>query len=178
MNGGSVEIGRGGDAAPIDESEVKRECLDGSGHAIAARAAQLDKVIRCGNGDEEPSLVAQDTPEFARIHPCRDRQNERERAIGIRHEAVGIGHDPLASRVAPRRGINGWNRDVDAMRIEADLASEDAEVETVTAAGIENAVARRRYHDLRDRLQHWLCHAAIVQSPPPGGGNRRVARLL
>ena len=74
--------------------------------------------------------------------------------------------------------MNGRNRDGNAMRIETSLASEAAEVETVAAAGVENRVARRRRRDLRDRLQQRLSRAAIVQSPPPRDGSRRVARLL
>ena len=106
MNGSSVEVGSGGDAALIDEREVVRECLYGSGHSIEARAAKLDQILRRGEGDQEASVVAQDTPEFARIHSRRDRQDDRERAVGVWQEAIGIGHDPLASAVAPRRGIN------------------------------------------------------------------------
>ena len=53
-----------------------------------------------------------------------------------------------------------------------------AEVETVAAAGIENDVAGRCGHDLRDGAQQRLGHAAIVQSPPRRDGSRRVARLL
>jgi len=51
VNGGSVEVGSGGDEAPIDEREGARECLDGSGHSIAARAAKLYKILRRGKGD-------------------------------------------------------------------------------------------------------------------------------
>jgi hypothetical protein len=64
------------------------------------------------------------------------------------------------------------------MRIEAGLASEGAEVETVTAAGIENDVPRARDHHLRDGVQQRLGHAAIVQSPPRCYGSRRIARVL
>ena len=58
------------------------------------------------------------------IHARRDRQDDGERATGVRHEAIGIGHDPLAFGVASRRCIDGRNRDVDAMRIEAGPAGE------------------------------------------------------
>lgn len=61
MNGRSVEIGHSSNAAPINEREVKRESLKCTGHAITARAAQFDKVIRRGNGDEEASFGAQDS---------------------------------------------------------------------------------------------------------------------
>jgi len=131
-----------------------------------------------GKSDEEASVVAQDTPEFGRVHAGRNRQDDRERAVVVRHDAISIGHDPLASRVAPCRGINGRNRDVDAMCIEAGLVSEGAEVETVTAAGIENDVTGRCVHHRGDRTQQRFGHAAIVQSPPPRDGSRRVARLL
>ncbi len=64
------------------------------------------------------------------------------------------------------------------MRIESGPASEAAEVEPVTAAGIENHIAGRGGHDLLDRAQQRLGHTAIVQSPPPGDGGSRVARML
>src|ERR1022692_3336498 len=80
--------------------------------------------------------------------------------------------------VAPGRRINRRNRDVDAMRHEARPPRDGAEVETFTAAGIENDVARRCGHNLRDRLQQRLGYAAIVQSPPASDCSRGVARLL
>src|SRR5713101_6559756 len=64
------------------------------------------------------------------------------------------------------------------MRIEAGLASEGAEVETVTAAGIENDVPRACDDHLRDGVQQRLGRAAIVQSPPRCYGSRSVARAL
>ena len=90
MNGRSVEIRRGGDAALIEEREIVRECLDGARHAIAARTPQLDEIVGRGESDDQASVVAQDAPEFARVHPCCDRQDDGERAVGVRHEAVGI----------------------------------------------------------------------------------------
>ena len=109
LNGGSVQIGGSGDAALIDERERRCECLDGAAHAITARAAQLDEIVRRGKGNEKASVVAQDTPEFARIHPCRDGKDGGEGTVGIRHEAIGVGHDPFAAGVAPRGGIYGRN---------------------------------------------------------------------
>jgi hypothetical protein len=55
------------------------------------------------------------------------------------------------------------------MRIEANLASEAAEVETVTTAGIENDVARACDHHLRDGAQQRLGHAEMLRQPqcPP-----------
>ena len=119
MNSGSVEIRGDGDASPVGKRKVACKCLDGAGHPIAARTTQLNEVLRRRKGDEEVSVVAQDSAEFSRVHPCRDRQDDRERAIGVRHEAIGISHNPLASGVAPGGGINGPNRDVDTMSIEA-----------------------------------------------------------
>ena len=119
LNPGSVQIRRGGDATVIDQREAVCQFIDGSCHAVAAHAAQLDEIRTGGKDDEEAPVVAQDALEFARIHPRRDRHDDRERAVGIRHEAVRIGHDPLASRVAPGRRINRRSRDVDAMRQEA-----------------------------------------------------------
>ena len=83
VDGGSVQIGRCGGAAPVDEREGGRECLDGAGDAVAARAAQLDEILRRGKGDEKTSAVAEDTPEFARIHPRRDGEDDGERAAGV-----------------------------------------------------------------------------------------------
>jgi hypothetical protein len=161
-----------------DEREVARECLDRARHAIPARAAQLDEILRRGKSDQEVSVVLKDTPEFGRIHPRRNRQHYRERAIDVRHEAIGIGHDPLAPGIAPRRGIDCWNRDIDSMGIEAGLGGEISKVETVTAAGIENNVAWGCGDGLCNRLRQRTGHAAIVQPPPPCDRNRRVARLL
>jgi hypothetical protein len=64
------------------------------------------------------------------------------------------------------------------MRAKAGLASERAQVETLAAAGIENDVARRCGHDLRDRAQQRPGRAAIVQSPPRCQGGGCVARLF
>ena len=61
------------------------------------------------------------------------------------------------------------------MRIEAGLASEGAEVETVTAAGIENDVTGACGYQLCDGVEQRLSHAAIVQSPPCCYGSRRIA---
>ena len=137
------------------------------------------EILRRGKGDQQASVVAQDTPEFARIHPRRDRQDDRERAVGVRHEAIGIGHDPLAFGVAPRRGIHGRNRDVDAMRIEAGLASEAAEVETVAAAGIENDVARAtRPSSPRSRRSSGSVTPRSCNRRRAATAAARVARLL
>src|SRR5208282_6693822 len=68
VNGGSIEIGRGGNALPINKREAVRKCFHRSGHAIAPCAAQLEEILRSGNGDEEASVVAQDPTEFAGIH--------------------------------------------------------------------------------------------------------------
>jgi hypothetical protein len=51
VNGGSVEIGRGGYSALFDKREAVRECLDGSGHTIAAGAAQFDEIFSRGDSD-------------------------------------------------------------------------------------------------------------------------------
>jgi hypothetical protein len=177
LNGGSVQIGRGGGAAPVGKSEALGECRDGSRHPITAGAAQFDEILGRGKGDEEASSVAQYTPEFARIHPRCYRKDDRERSVGVGYEAIGIGHDPLASRVAPRGGIDGRNRDVDAVRVEARLAFEGTKVEAVTATGVENDIARTHGYHLRDRVEQRLGHTAIVQSPPRCHGGRRVAWL-
>src|ERR1700692_3025790 len=63
------------------------------------------------------------------------------------------------------------------MRVEAGLGSQAAKVESIAAAGIEHDVARRCSDGLRDGVQQWRCHAAVVQSPPPCYGGHRVARV-
>ena len=144
MDSGCVKIGRCGDAAPIDEREVMRQHLHRSSDAATAHAAQFDKIVTRGKGDEEAPFVAQDTPEFTRVRPPRDRHYDRERTIGIRHEAIRVGYDPFASGVAPRRQINGPNRDVNSMSVEAGRASKSSKVEAITASGIEDAAAAAR----------------------------------
>ncbi len=109
LNGGGVEIGCGRGPALGDELEFGLECLHRSGYAVAACAAQFDEVVTRGKGDEKPAIILQNAPEFARIHPRRDRQDEGEGPAGIRHKAIGIRHDPLALGVAPRRGVDGRN---------------------------------------------------------------------
>jgi hypothetical protein len=178
LNSGSIEIGCGGDAPPIDEGEIARECLDCSFYAIAALASQLNEIVRPGKGDQETPVAAEDSPKFACIHSRGDGEDDGERSIGIRHEAIGIGHNPLAARIAARRGIDCRNGDVDAMRIEAKLAGKGTEVEAVATAGIEDNVALRRGHDIRDGMKQGLGHAEIVQSPSSLDGSLSVARLL
>jgi len=64
--------------------------------------------------------------------------------VRVWHEAVGIRHYPFALRVAAGGGIDGWDRDIDAVAVEARLLRETAEIEAVAAAGIENYVVRIR----------------------------------
>ena len=59
VNGGGVEIRRGGGALLADELEAARECFDGLGGAIAAGAAQLKEIVRGGKGKEKAPAVAQ-----------------------------------------------------------------------------------------------------------------------
>src|SRR4051794_25105724 len=61
------------------------------------------------------------------------------------------------------------------MRIEPGLTSERAEVETTTAARVENDVARARGDQFGDAVQQRRGHAAIVQSPACGHGGYGVA---
>jgi hypothetical protein len=178
LNAAGVKIGEGGDAALVNEPETGSERLDGSGHAIAARAAQLDEIVWRGKRNQEASIVAQDAPEFGGIHARGDGQDERKRAIGVRHEAIGIGHHPFASGVAPRRRFNGCSRNVDAVRIESGLSGESAEIEAFTAAGIENYVARQWCGYLVDRVEKRAGQTAIVQSPPRRYSSRGIARLF
>ncbi len=64
------------------------------------------------------------------------------------------------------------------MRIDAGPAGEIAQVETITAAGVQNNVAGAQGDDLRDAAPQRLRHAAIVQSPPRFDRCDCVARLL
>src|ERR1700733_1246178 len=101
--------------------------------------------------------------------------------IGVRYEAVGISHDPLASlagREALRRGIDSEGRDVDTMRIEAGLPGERAQVEAIPAAGIENHVVATRSGNLSDGAQQRSGHAEVVQSPTRRDRGLGVAGLL
>jgi hypothetical protein len=178
VNGGSVEIGHRGDAAPIQKREIVCECFNGAGNPIAARAAQFHQIVRRWKGHDKAAAGTQNTPEFARIHPRGDRQDDGERAVGVWQEAIGIGDDPFAFRITPRRGINSRRRDVDAMRIEACQACKAAEVESVTAARIENDIARRCGNDLGDRVEQRLGHTTIMESPPCCRGSLGVAWIL
>jgi hypothetical protein len=62
--------------------------------------------------------------------------------------------------------------------MEAGLARQGAEIETVPTAGIENGVSRRCAQDPGDGVEQRPGHAEIVQSPPPRDGSRCVAGLL
>ena len=80
--------------------------------------------------------------------------------------------------IAPRRGIHSLSREIHAVPVEAGLASESAEVKTITATGIEDDVVRGCGHQLRDPVEKRLGDPAIVQSPPRRDGRCRVAWLL
>ena len=153
LNGGGVEIGCSCDAALIDELEITREGLNRPFHTITARASQLDEIVRGGEGNQESSIVAENAPKFTRIHSRCDGEDDGEGPVGVRHEAIGIGHDPLAARITARRGIHGWNRDVDAVRGEASLLGEGTEMEAVATAGVENDVARGWSDDIGDAME-------------------------
>ena len=64
------------------------------------------------------------------------------------------------------------------MRAESGLTGKGAEVETVTAAGIQNDVVLRRGDDLRNPSEQGCGDAAIVQSPARRNGRNGVARLI
>jgi hypothetical protein len=177
-NGGGGEINGGRNAALLNEREIVRERLDSSGHAVTAFAAQFNEIIRRGDGDQEASSGPQDTPEFGRIHPPRDREDERKGAVGEGDNAICIGYYPLTSWVAPRRSINSWNRDIHAMRGEPSLAGKAPKIKTVAAAGIKNDIAGRCPHNLASGAQQRRGHAKVMQPPPPSKGGRRVSRLL
>ena len=64
------------------------------------------------------------------------------------------------------------------MPAESSLAGKGAEIETVTAAGIQNDVALRWGDDLGHRFEQRSGDAAIVQSPPRRNGCNGVAWLI
>ena len=66
-DGGFVKIGVMGDAPMIAEMKL-RKGFDGSRDAIAADAAEFDKVFRRGDSDQDPASRGQDPAEFGRIH--------------------------------------------------------------------------------------------------------------
>ena len=177
-HGGGVQIGGGGDAALIEEREAVREGLERPVDAIAARAAQFDQIVGRGKRDQQPPAVAQNPPELARIHPRGDREQDGERPVGDRHDPIGIGHHPLALRVAPRGCIHRRDGDIDAMGVEVRFALDGAEVEAVAAAGIQNHVVGSGRHGLRDRRDAGVpsrpCHA-IAGAPPR---RRSIARMF
>ncbi len=109
LNGGSVEIGACRDAALRGEGEVPREGCNRSRDAVAAFAPNFNQIIGGGDGDQKASVGTQDAPEFHGVHPPRNREDNRERVVGVGHHAIGVRHHPLAFRVAPRRGINRGN---------------------------------------------------------------------
>ena len=64
------------------------------------------------------------------------------------------------------------------MGVKANLASEAAEVEPVTAAGIENGVVWRCSDDLSDRGKQRRSHPTVVQTAPCGECGSRVTGLF
>ncbi len=135
----------------MDEGETVSKSIDRLGYTIAPRAAQLDEIAGSGNGDEEAAAVPQYPPEFRRIHARRDRQNDGERLIGIRHHTIGIRNYPFACGEAPGGRVNGRDRDIGPMGIEAGFTLESAEVETIPTAGVENHVVGSRGDGVPDR---------------------------
>ena len=77
-----------------DEREVARECLDRARHAIPARAAQLDEILRRGKSDQEVSVVLKDTPNSAVfIRAVIDSTIENERSTyGTKRSALATIH--------------------------------------------------------------------------------------
>ncbi len=146
----------------MDEGEAISESIDRLADTIAPRAAQLDEIVRGGNGDEEAPAVPQNPPEFRRIHAPRDRQNDCERPIGIGDHAIGIRNDPLAFCVAPRGCVNGRDGDIDPVGLTSGSALESTEVETIAAAGIENHVAGSRVDGFRDRQTLMLGNPPVM----------------
>ena len=57
----------------MDQREAVSESADSLGDTIAPRAAQLEEIVGSGNSDEKAAAIAQNPPEFRRIHAPRDR---------------------------------------------------------------------------------------------------------
>src|SRR5271156_6428887 len=91
FNSGGVQIRRSGYAATIEQREAVCEGLDGASGAIVTGTAQLNKIVRRRDGNEQASMVAEDTPEFGWVHPGRDGHYDGERTVRVGHEPIGVG---------------------------------------------------------------------------------------
>lgn len=178
MHQRGIEERPGGGAALRDEGKFSGEFRHRSIHAVASRAAQFDEVAGRRNRHQQPSFIAQHSPEFRGIQARGDRQHQGKGTTGIGNEAVRIGYDPFACRVAPRRGINGRGRDVEAVSRNSYPAGKSPEVESVTTPNVKDSLAGMRVRHLRNGFQQWQSDAAIVQAPPPRRRGYGIAWLL
>ena len=177
LNGGGIEVGIGCNSSLLSKLESRRESTNGSGYAVSAGSPKFHEIVRGGYRHQELPIVAQHPPEFQRIHPRRDRQNDGKRAVFVRNESVRIGHNPLVAGVTARRRIYGCNRDVDAMRREPAQSGETPDKVAIAAPCIQNSVAGRSSDHFGDAMEQRLSHTAIVQTAPAGDSGFGIARI-
>ena len=175
LDGGGVEGRGGGDAAAVGEGEGGGEGFDGAG--MRSRPAPRSSMKSSGAGTammrRPPGCrTRRNSGAFMRAVMERMRENER---IGVREEAIGIGYDPFAFGVAARGGIDGGDRNIDAVGAEAGLAGEGSEVEAVAAAGVKRGVGRRWGDGPGDGVQEGGGGAAFVEAAACGKGGGGVA---
>ena len=57
---------------------MRGEGRNGACNAVAGNAADLHQIVRRGQSDQKPALIAQDTSKFGGVHAGGDGKNERE----------------------------------------------------------------------------------------------------
>lgn len=175
--GFGVQVGSGGDAALVDDLELRRECVDGLGDAFPSGAAQFEEIVGCRDGDQQAAIFAQDAAKFGRVHACGDGEKQRERTIGEGDKAISVGDDPLARGIAAGGGIDGRDGDIDAVREAAGFGREAGGIEAFSAAGIEKKIVGVGRGEIGDGSEERLSHAAIVESAARGDGGLGIAGL-
>ena len=82
-------------------------------------AAEFDQIVVSGHGDEDQAALAENPFELSGVHPGVDGGHEVEALVGVRQEAVGVGHyeEDFGRRL--RRHLDGGRGDVDAVALEA-----------------------------------------------------------
>jgi len=160
-DGGGIEPGDMADTLVALERESRREGRDGPLHAATQHAlaedrlAELDEVVGGGDGNEKRPVTSQDTPELARVHARRDRDDRAEGRVGVGEESVGVRDDPLKPRVSLRRRLDRRGRDVDAVGLASEPLADDREVIAIPASNVEHGVltgeGQQSPYDLHER---------------------------
>ena len=173
-----IEISRSRDTRLAKQREALREFIERPAGAVAPGAAQLDEIVRRGNGDKETPVIAQHAPEFCWIHARGDGEDDGERAVRIRHGAIGVGDHPFAFGIAARGGVDRGDRDIDPMGVASGLALQQAEVETVAASGVENNVAGSCGQRFGDGAIQRRGDATVMQAAAGGDGIHGIAWMF